>query len=94
MNAYFADLPAAPLFDPQRATSAGGGAELYRLPTAYNADVGLYVLNGCAPLAHATFLERADKSSGAVWSNQKRHQRAVASARVISPRSALHAGSA
>ena len=53
LNSYFADLPAAPLFDPQRnATSAGGGSaaapRVLRLPTAYNADVGLYVLNGCA----------------------------------------------
>ena len=59
LNSYFADLPAAPLFDPQRdATSAGahGGSKgesdgaaprVLRLPTAYNADVGLYVLNGC-----------------------------------------------
>ena len=54
LNSYFADLPAAPLFDPQRdATSADGGLtsnaapRVLRLPTAYNADVGLYVLNGC-----------------------------------------------
>ena len=49
LNSYFHDLPAAPLFDPERdATSEGGAApRVLRLPTAFNADVGLYVLNGC-----------------------------------------------
>ncbi len=53
LNAYFAALPGAPLFEPESAPEGGApdAAEhsaaraLWRLPTAYNADVGLYVLN-------------------------------------------------
>jgi hypothetical protein len=77
LNAYFAALPGAPLFDPDAAgrdddaddNSAddadcdGGGDEaaaLWRLPTRYNADVGLYVLNrrarGEAPHARCSQL--------------------------------------
>jgi hypothetical protein len=59
LNAYFTALPGAPLFDPDAASADGDGADgaddadsssddaaaLWRLPTRYNADVGLYVLN-------------------------------------------------
>jgi hypothetical protein len=61
LNSYFAALPGAPLFTPpddaeqpargasERAAASAREAappdSLWRLPTAYNADVGLYVLN-------------------------------------------------
>lgn len=43
LNSYFQDFINAPLFDPRRPPGPGGGAE-FRLPTVYNADVGLYML--------------------------------------------------
>lgn len=54
LNAFFSEFASAPLFDPTKgkllsAAAEGGRAqhavELGRLPTQYNADLGLYVLN-------------------------------------------------
>ena len=45
MNSYFYGFSDAPMFDPRR-DYTGAGISVMRLPTVYNADLGLYVING------------------------------------------------
>ncbi|CAD7702913.1 unnamed protein product [Ostreobium quekettii] len=44
LNAYFSDYMNARVFDPND-TSQAADAKMMRLPTSFNADVGLYVMN-------------------------------------------------
>jgi inositol phosphorylceramide glucuronosyltransferase 1 len=45
LNSYFYGFSDAPMFDPRR-DYTGAGISVMRLPTIYNADLGLYVING------------------------------------------------
>lgn len=55
LNSYFSGFPAAPLFDPL-APVTDEKVKMMRLPTAYNADAGLYVINSMRR-AHYLFPE-------------------------------------
>ena len=45
LNSYFYGFSDAPMFDARR-DYTGAGISVMRLPTVYNADLGLYVING------------------------------------------------
>ena len=46
LNSYFYGFAEAPMFDPRRDYGGGSAPSVLRLPTRYNADLGLYIING------------------------------------------------
>ena len=46
LNSYFQGFASAPVFEPGLDDAAVASQRYMRLPTQYNADIGLYVING------------------------------------------------
>lgn len=46
LNSYFEGFASAPVFDPGLDEASTAQLKYMRLPTRYNADIGLYVING------------------------------------------------
>ena len=46
LNSYFQGFASAPVFDPGLDEASAATLKYMRLPTRYNADIGLYVING------------------------------------------------